>query len=349
MIGVLYGLKDLLDSHGTGPIPLSEVRQQLRRRRHSSVARVAAVLTDLGLLDDDTSTAIRAWAERRTGELPEGFRGDVRAWLLVLLDGDTRTRARSETTVRVYFGAIRPFIESWAATRGHLREITSRDIDAALQPLRGHRRYNATSALRSLFRFAKRRELVFADPARHLGGGRPAERTVVPMTDEEVHAVQQAAASPAQRLVVALAAVHAARPKAIRELALDDVDLPNRRITVAGHPQPLGDLTHTILRAWLEHRHATWPGTANRHLLISRVSALGTEPVAADYLDKHLLLGAPLERIRRDRILQEALATGADPLHLTLVFNIDHTTAKSYADAARKLLNTPADHDQQHG
>jgi hypothetical protein len=180
-------------------------------------------------------------------------------------------------------------------------------------------------------------------------GGRGVERIVLPMTDQEIHAVQQAAVSPAQRLVVALAAVHAARPKAIRELALDDVDLPNRRITIAGHPQPLGDLTHTILRAWLEHRHATWPGTANRHLLISRVSALGTKPVAADYLDKHLLLGAPLERIRRDRILQEALATGADPLRLTLIFNIDYTTAMSYADAARKLPDAPAEQGQQHG
>jgi integrase len=159
-----------------------------------------------------------------------------------------------------------------------------------------------------------------------------------------VPAERKTAVSPAQRLVVALAAVHAARPKAIRELTLDDIDLPNRRITIAGHPQPLGDLTRTILLAWLEHRRITWPRTANRHLLISRVSASGTESVAADYLDKHLLLGAPLERIRRDRILQEALATGADPLHLTLIFNIDHTTAMSYADAARKLLGASAEH-----
>ena len=75
--------------------------------------------------------------------------------------------------------------------------------------------------------------------------------------------------------------------------------------------------------------------------MISRVSALGTGPVAAGYLDKHLLLGTPLERIRRDRILHEALATGADPLHLALVFNIDHTTAMTYAGVAHKLLTAP--------
>ena len=48
---------------------------------------------------------------------------------------------------------------------------------------------------------------------------------------------------------------------------------------------------------------------------------------AARNLDKHQPRGISLEHIRRDRILQEALATGADPLHLALVFNIDHTNA----------------------
>jgi hypothetical protein len=152
---------------------------------------------------------------------------------VVLLDGDARTRPRSHTTLRVHFGIVRPFIDCWAATRSHLREITSGDIDTVLEPLHGHRRYNAITALRSLFRFAKRRGLTFADPTRHLSGGRGTERTLLPMTAEEIQAVQQAAVTPAQRLAIALAAVHAAHPKAIRELTLDDIDLPNRRITLA--------------------------------------------------------------------------------------------------------------------
>ena len=56
------------------------------------------------------------------------------------------------------------------------------------------------------------------------------------MTDAEIQAVEQALTRPAQRLIVAQAAVHAARWAAIRDLTLDDVDLPNRRITIAGHP-----------------------------------------------------------------------------------------------------------------
>ncbi len=96
---------------------------------------------------------------------------------------------------------------------------------------------------------------------------------------------------------------------------------------------------------WLEYRRATWPDTASRHVLVSRISALGTRPVSPDYLERHQPHGISLERIRRDRILQEALATGADPLHLALVFNIDHTNAMAYAHAARNLLGSPAEQE----
>ena len=347
--GVFYGLKAVLDGHtGDGAVPLSQVRQRVRPRSHSSATRIAEVLAELEMLHDDTTAAIRAWIDRRTGELPAGFGRDVRAWLVVLLDGDARTRPRSHATVHFHFGRVRPFIQCWAATRGHLREITSSDVDTVLEPLRGHRRYNAITALRSLFRFARRRGLTFADPTAHLRGGRGAGRTVLPMTAEQIRAVQQAAATPAQRLAIALAAVHAARPGAIRELTLDDIDLPGRRISIAGHSQPLGELTRDALLAWLDYRRATWPDTANRHVLITRKSALGTGPVSASYLADYLgrhQRGISLEHIRRDRILQEALATGADPLHLALVFNIDHTNAMAYANAARNLLTGPAEQE----
>ena len=221
---------------------------------------------------------------------------------MVLLDGDARTRPRSHATLRVHFGIVRPFIKCWAATRGHLREITPGDVDTVLEPLRGHRRYNAIIALRSLFRFAKRRGLTFADPTRHLSGGRGAGRTVLPMTAEEIRVVEQAAVTPAQRLTIALAAVHAARPKAIRELTLDDIDLPSRRITLAGHRQRLGELTHNALLAWLGYRRATREGLADDDLgLAGGVDVCGVDErdasveCAVDDPDAFVVvLGAPL-------------------------------------------------------
>lgn len=338
--GALDGLTVVLDDRPAGGrVTLTEIRTRTPRR--ASTPRVAEVLAGLGLLQDGTAPAIRSWIDRRAGGLPDGFAEAVRAWLLVLLDGDARTRPRSPASIYVYFGALRPFIERWSADHSHLREVTAGDVTAALDPLRGDQLRTAIGALRSLFRFAKKRGLVFTNPTTRLktaasGGG------LLPMTDAEIRAVEQMAISPAQRLIIALAAVHAARPAAIRELTLDDLDLPNRRITVAQHPQRLGDLTYQALRAWLGRRHSTWPHTPNRHVLISAKTALGTEPITQGYLNWHLCRhGTSVERIRRDRVLHEALTAGPDPLHLALVFNLSHTTASRYTAIAQTLLDTP--------
>ncbi|WP_179155050.1 hypothetical protein [Microbispora sp. GKU 823] len=48
-----------------------------------------------------------------------------------------------------------------------------------------------------------------------------------------------------------------------------------------------------------------------------------------------------MERLRMDRILEEALACGGDPLHLALVFGLGTKTAIRYADNARALLAEP--------
>lgn len=213
-----------------------------------------------------------------------------------------------------------------------------------LDPLRGHQLRTATVAVRSLFRFAKKRGLVFANPAMRLKAGDPGG-SLLPMTDAEIRAVEQAATSPAQRLIVALAVVHAARWAAIRDLTLDNLDLPNRRITIAGHHQRLGELTYRALRAWLGHRRATWPNTPNRHVLISGKTALSIRPVSKSCLNWNLQRhGVSIERIRRDRVLHEALTARADPLHLALIFGLSHTTASRYTLMACDLLaGQPAD------
>jgi integrase len=247
--------------------------------------------------------------------------------------------------IYVYFAEVRPLIDRWSASRGHIREITTEDVRTGLDHLSGHPLRTATSAVRSLFGFAKKRGLIFANPARRLKAGVPAV-SLLPMDDAEIRAVERAISRPAQRLMVALAAVHAARWEAIRLLALDDIDLPNRRITIAGHPQRLGDLSHQALRAWLDHRRATWPHTPNRHVLVSGKTALGDEPVSRSYLNWNLERhGVSIERIRRDRVLHEALTARADPLHLALVFGISQTTASKYTLIACDLAADQPHHD----
>jgi len=318
-------------------VPFTEVRARIPR--HAPILRITEVLTDLGLFDDDTTPAIRSWIDRSASQLPAGFTEAVRAWLLVLLDGDSRSLPRSPDSLYVYFRSVKPIIEEWATEHGHLREITATEVTTALEPLRGHQRRTAVSALRSLFRFAKKRGLIFANPTTRLKAER-VEPGLIPLTNDEIRVVEQAAANSAQRLIVALAAVHAARSATIRYLTLDDVDLPNRRITLAGHTQRLGELTHRVLRAWLDHRRTTWPHSPNRHILLAGRTALGTRPVSHIYLQTEMRkLGVGVDRIRADRILHEALTVGPDPLHLSLVFNLSLSAASRYAEVAQRLLD----------
>jgi integrase len=146
-------------------------------------------------------------------------------------------------------------------------------------------------------------------------------------------------------LVLALAAVHAARPGAIRRLQLDDLDIGNRRLTIDGRVRPLDELTLRAALEWLHHRRYRWPDTANPHLLINKRTALETGPVSKNSVATTALHGqtATIERLRIDRRLEEALVHGPDPLHLAEVFGLAEKTAIRYADSARALLSQAAE------
>nr|WP_168488276.1 hypothetical protein [Streptomyces sp. RLB1-33]QIY68696.1 hypothetical protein HEP84_05010 [Streptomyces sp. RLB1-33] len=129
------------------------------------------------------------------------------------------------------------------------------------------------------------------------------------------------------------------RPVDIRALQLDDVNLGDRLITVAGRHRRLDDLTLKVLGDYLHHRRTRWPDTDNPHLLVSTRTAYDTRPVT-DYFLSNLFRGhnATLDRLRADRWLAEALDRGPDPLHLAAVFGISTATAIRYANAARSIL-----------
>lgn len=61
---------------------------------------------------------------------------------------------------------------------------------------------------------------------------------IQPLESEHVRTSVAAVTRPADRLILALAAVHAARPGAIRRLQLDDLDIGNRRLVVDGRVRP---------------------------------------------------------------------------------------------------------------
>ncbi|MGY3243451.1 integrase [Streptomyces sp. TE4109] len=197
----------------------------------------------------------------------------------------------------------------------------------------------------SLFRHTKKSGQIFRNPTIRIRVPRQTGGVLQALVQADIDEAIATATTPDIRLIVALAAVRAARPKMIRTMQLEDVDLGNRRVTVGGHVRPLDDLTHRAVLDWLGYRRSRWPNTANPHLLITQKTAVELGPAGKLWTTRATRnLTATLEQLRVDRQLEEALTHGADPLHLALVFGIDEKTAIRYADSARALLEQAAEH-----
>ncbi|MER7690881.1 hypothetical protein [Streptomyces sp. NPDC097610] len=140
-----------------------------------------------------------------------------------------RSEPRSRHTTWVYLGEIQPVLLKWSSRYDHLREVTREDITAARDAVTGQQLEGRIVAPRSLFRHARKNGQIFRNPTirirvpRQTGGVRQA------LVQADIDEAIATATTPDIRLVVALAAVHAARPKMIRTMQLDDVDLGDRR------------------------------------------------------------------------------------------------------------------------
>jgi integrase len=346
--GVRRALIIVLSRHQAGDTVFYSEIIPVQQALGISHGRVAEVLQEMGVLADDRRPSFESWLDRKLEGLAPGIRADVEAWLRTMRDGGPRSRPRDIASVWNHMNQLRPALLGWSGRYGHLREVTRDDVTAVLGELRGSRRANVLVALRSLFAYCKKHKTIFRSPVQGLRVGQHPYGIIQPLRQDEVDQTAKAAATPAARLVLALAAMHAARRKAIRELLLDDVDLGNRRLTIGGRTRPIDELTRQVLVEWLSYRSARWPCTANPHLLINQMSANGTGSVSAIYFAKTALRGqaATLERLRVDRQLQEALAHGPDPLHLAAMLGLDPKTAIRYAENARQLLITAAEeHD----
>ncbi|MEU7874296.1 integrase [Dactylosporangium sp. NPDC049140] len=316
--------------------------QRILARQSTNLDLVVEILSTMGVVVGDRPAPLESWLDTKIAILAPAIGRDVLQWARVLRDGGPRTRARHPETVRGYVAAVVPALAGWS-TRHHLREIVRDDVIAYLATVSGHARQTATSALRSLFGWAKRTNLIFRNPTARISNPHVPDGIWQPLRPDELAEAVAAAITPQARLFLVLAAVHAARPSQIRALHLDDVDLPARRITISGHDRPLDDLTYQVLIGWLEHRRSRWPNTANPHLLVSKETALHHGPVSHALILNLRRLAGNLERLRIDRQLDEAIVTGGDPLHLAAVFGISEGTAIRYATNARILLRGPTE------
>ena len=281
----------MLSRHAPGDkVRYSEIFPALRAR-DISVERVAEVLQEMGVLIDDRRPSFERWLERKLDGLAAGIRQDVEAWLRTMRDGGPRTKPRDIASVWNLMNHLRPTLTGWSDRYDHLREVTRDDVIAILGELHGSRRSNVLVALRSLFAFCKKQGTIFRNPARGIKVGQHPYGIAQRLGQDDVDQAAGAAATPSARLVLVLAAVHAARTGAIRAAQLDDVDLGNRRLIIAGRVRPIDEFTHQILLDWLGCRRTRWPDTANPHLLINQHSAMGTGPVSTIYFAQTKLRG----------------------------------------------------------
>ncbi|GGP00073.1 hypothetical protein [Wenjunlia tyrosinilytica] len=267
-----------------------------------STVRTTEVLDRIGVLLDDRPATFDLRLERKLDGLAAGIRQDVEGWARTLHDGGPRSRARHHATVWNYLNRIRPVLSDWSSCYDHLREVTRDDVITHLDTVHGSPRQHTIVALRSLFRWAKKNGTICTNPTARIRVGQHEEGVVRPLEPEHTSGSVAAVTHPADRLILALAAVHAARPGAMRRLLLDDLDIGNRRLTIDGRTRPLDDLTLQLAQEWLEFRRRRWPGTANLHLLINKQTALGTGPISKSSVAGPALHGqvATLERLRMD-------------------------------------------------
>ncbi|WP_051860435.1 hypothetical protein [Streptomyces anulatus] len=164
---------------------------------------------------------------------------------------------------------------------------------------------------------------------------------------DEVESIALAALQdPALRVVVALSGIHALPARQIRSMLVEHVDLPGRRLDPEGLNRPLDDYTAEAITEYLAYRHRQWPNSTNPHLLITRNTATTATAVSTFLMDKLVKrLPVGIDQLRQDRILEEALANGADPLHLAHVFSLGAKASLRYTSAvaeseAEQELNT---------
>jgi hypothetical protein len=310
------------------PIKASEVTQL--RDVDLPAWTVLKILEAANRLIEDRAPALDTWFAERVEDLPPAMRSEVEIWFDVMRNGSPtppRRRPRSEETIRPQLHWALPTLRAWAAA-GHtsLREISKEDILDALPPS-GNPRSTTGQGLKSIFRLLKARKVLFTDPTARVKTGEHAPTQPLPADTETLRAALNSS-NPARAAVVALIAFHGLRVGQLQRLHLTDIR--DGRLHLDGRIIVLAEPVRGRLTAWLDHRNAGWPNTANPHLFIHYRTAGTIEQVGRRWIG--LAVGDDLSpaAIRVDRILDEANATRGDPRRLADLFGLSIKAGTRY-------------------
>lgn len=262
--------------------------------------------------------------ERRVDAVPELLRPAVAHYATELVAAQQRARgvgthARSNTTIESSLALVRDFA-LFLVQHGPKRDwatVEMGDVEAfvGLQPKNRSRRLGA---LRSFFRFARKKRLVLVDPSKEIPiVKRGAFRGEVLAPDEQRRlfrrwTTEDGPAEPNEALVGVLALLHAASNAELRALKITDIDWRHLtvRIGTRPHPLPIDPITETVLRRALARRAAL--DTDNPHVIVTRATKTRTSPASAPYIT-HVLDAAGIRTkvLRQTRVVD--LVNTLDP------------------------------------
>ncbi|MGD9795864.1 MAG: hypothetical protein AB7V43_20550 [Acidimicrobiia bacterium] len=296
-----------------------------------SVPAVIDVLTEINMFDDDREPAIVTWFRSQTIDLPDPIQHELGVWFDVMRHGSAippRRLPRKDATITSHLRTALPAVRHWSTTHDSLREI-NRDEVKRIIPTSGWQRGLMVQSLRSIFKILKARQLVFANPTTHMRVPHPDVTIPDPIDLTKLRAAIDAH-DPARAAIAGLLAYHGVRGNDLR--AALTTDIRDGRLHIGEHTVPLAEPVRDCVAAYLDYRNQTWPNTINPHLFINRRSATHTRAVNQNWFRD--TLGMAPDAVRRDRILDEALATGGDLRQLTDMFNVHVATAYRYTQIA---------------
>ncbi|WAU82434.1 hypothetical protein O1Q96_23390 [Streptomyces sp. Qhu-G9] len=240
-----------------------------------------------------------------------------------------RPTSPSPLTVRSQVTFVIPFLRACSEHYRTLRQVTRADlIDWLARCASPH---NEAVALRGMFKTLKAQRLLFTNPARGLSLGTRPSSVPKPMSPAAIETIVAAAdTDPALKLLIALVGIHALYPHHARALRLAALDFTGSRLVTDDVDHPLDDFTRRAASDYLHLRRTRWPHSRNPHLFISAQTAHTHASITNGWIQLVLRdLPATAQQLREDR-LEEAAATGADPLHLCALFNISAETRLRY-------------------
>ncbi|MBT2399404.1 hypothetical protein [Streptomyces sp. ISL-100] len=326
--GLDRGLRILLSIQDTPGARFRASDVLLLRDLILPVKPVLRLLAQLDMLDDDRIPNIVPWFRERTAGLPEPMAGELTTWFELKLSGSTaapRVKARPHRWIQRMVTNALPALRAWADQgKDSLRSITRADVLDVL-PGSGTPRVDMLQGLRHILRPLKNRRIIFTDPTARIFCGMPTSTIPLPVEIDDLRKVLHNQEVPRAALA-ALAIFHALTSGQLRILKTTDLHdgrlfLPNRTVLLA-------DPVRARLAAYLDYRNRRWPRTANPHLFVSQVTGCGVEPVSHVWIND--VLGITTSRLREDRLLHEADATGGDPRRICDLFGLSVGAALRY-------------------